>query len=312
MQNTAPNIMEVSAGIFLKKDKALLTKRLSSQPWPGYWEFPGGKLEQGETLQGCLKREIFEEIGVVITAFSRWITREFKQDNKTIKITFFKITKWDGEIQNKEVEDHLWIDLSSKHYPDKMLPKNLYIVRALKLPPFYLISNFYENNNFFINNSVFEEDFMIQLREPCLSEYLLKKLYKKLKVDFKKNILVNSRHVNFLSQKNGIHYTENDLKNIKSIDKKIINSASVHNIAGLKKAESIGLDFVVLSPVLKTRSHPKAKPMGWRIFKEMANQSSIPVYPLGGLTVSDLNTSLDCGGVGIGSQRSIWPLLNSK
>ena len=74
----------------------------------------------------------------------------------------------------------------------------------------------------------------------------------------------------------------------------------------------MGLDFVVLSPVLKTRSHPKAKPMGWRIFKEMANQSSIPVYPLGGLTVSDLNTSFDCGGVGISSQRSIWPLLNSK
>ena len=90
MQNTEPKKIRVSAGILLDQNhNVLLTKRLTSQTWSEYWEFPGGKLETNESLDQCLKRELLEEINISVVSASRWITREFDQDNKILQVTFF-------------------------------------------------------------------------------------------------------------------------------------------------------------------------------------------------------------------------------
>ena len=55
MQNTEPKIIKVAAGILINsKNEVLISQRLSSQPWPKYWEFPGGKVEENESLEECL------------------------------------------------------------------------------------------------------------------------------------------------------------------------------------------------------------------------------------------------------------------
>ena len=102
MQSIEPKITKVVAGILINsKNEVLISQRLTSQPWPGYWEFPGGKVEVNESLDQCLSRELFEEISINPLSYAEWITREFFQDNRVIKITFFKITRWTGEIQKK-------------------------------------------------------------------------------------------------------------------------------------------------------------------------------------------------------------------
>ena len=73
----------MAVGILKDSDgKYLLGKRLNSQSWPGWWEFPGGKLESNENPSDALKREIFEELGVVINKCRQWMTRRVVEKNK--------------------------------------------------------------------------------------------------------------------------------------------------------------------------------------------------------------------------------------
>ena len=109
---------------------------------------------------------------------------------------------------------------------------------------------------------------------------------------------------------NGIHYTSTDLNKIKKLDKNIVNGASVHSLDELKLANKFDFDFVVLSQIKKSLSHPEKDGMGWNKFKEIVNHSDIPVYALGGLSLSDLADAQKNGAVGISSQREGWKLLN--
>ena len=310
MQNIEPKITKVVAGILINsKNEVLISQRLTSQPWPGYWEFPGGKVEGNESIDQCLSRELFEEISINPHSYSEWITREFFQDNRVIKITFFKITRWTGEIQKKEVNDYKWINVENiNSWPKKILPKNIYILKALALPPYYLITNFFEDEKS-IKKTINSKDIWIQFREPLLSIDKLHYFYKFLMKKCASKILINSRHKDLIKN-NGIHYTSTDLNKVKKLDKNIVNGASVHSLDELKLANKLGFDFVVLSQIKKTLSHPEREGIGWRKFKEIANHSDVPVYALGGLSLSDLADAQKNGAVGISSQREGWRLLN--
>ena len=74
----------------------------------------------------------------------------------------------------------------------------------------------------------------------------------------------------------------------------------------VKIAQYKGIDFVVLSPVNKTISHPRIVPMGWDKFLKISNKFDIPIYALGGMKRNDINIALNSGAIGIASQRDIW------
>ena len=76
-------------------------------------------------------------------------------------------------------------------------------------------------------------------------------------------------------------------------------AASCHNQQQLKHAEKIGLDFVVLAPVLATLTHPDTEPLGWEMFKSLINGVNIPVFALGGMTKKHQKTAQSYGGQGI-------------
>ncbi|MGA1513583.1 MAG: thiamine phosphate synthase, partial [Methylophilaceae bacterium] len=118
------------------------------------------------------------------------------------------------------------------------------------------------------------------------------------------------RHVHELSSDFGIHFTESDLFKQTQVNPNKINSASVHSLKSIQYAQKLGINFVVLSHVYETKSHPLAKGMGWNAFKTIVNQVDIPVYALGGMSLDDLDLSYNNGAVGIASQRKIWDLLN--
>lgn len=311
MQNIEPKITKVVAGILINSNNdVLISQRLSSQPWPYYWEFPGGKVEENESLEQCLFRELSEEIDINPVSYSEWITREFLQDGQIIKITFFKITKWTGSIRKKEVNDFKWIDIHKINtWPTKILPKNIYILKALKLPAYYLITNFYEDSQF-IKKIIDSKEVWVQFREPLLPIDKIIHYYNFLKKKCISNIIINSRHKDLINCKNGIHFTSRDLSKVQKLDKKKINSASAHNLNDVLLANKLGVDFIVLSQIKKTLSHPERDGMGWDKFKEIVNYSDIPVYALGGMSYTDLKESQQNGAVGISSQRDGWLLLD--
>jgi 8-oxo-dGTP diphosphatase len=82
--------------------------------------------------------------------------------------------------------------------------------------------------------------------------------------------------------------------------------ASCHNAEELGRAQSLGLDYALLSSVLPTASHPHAAPLGWEKFAELVDRAALPVYALGGMTPRHIATARQCGGQGIAAIGGLW------
>ena len=98
----------------------------------------------------------------------------------------------------------------------------------------------------------------------------------------------------------GIHLTSFDLLKLNARPENLRwLSASCHNLEELQHAEKIGVDFVVIAPVLKTKTHPEIEPLGWDVFAKFVSTSNLPVYALGGLKKTDLEQAQNVGAQGI-------------
>lgn len=103
------DIIEVGCAIIYKNGKLLVAQRHLQDSFGGYWEFPGGKREKEETLEACLKREVFEELGIQILPSKFWGCREYKTPERTIRL-FFYLCAWEyGEPLALDCKDFKWI-----------------------------------------------------------------------------------------------------------------------------------------------------------------------------------------------------------
>jgi 8-oxo-dGTP diphosphatase len=82
--------------------------------------------------------------------------------------------------------------------------------------------------------------------------------------------------------------------------------ASCHSSEELRRAEALAVDFAVLGPVHATPSHPRAVPLGWERFREIAAGASVPVFALGGMVRPDMERALSCGAHGLAMVRGAW------
>ncbi len=124
-------------------------------------------------------------------------------------------------------------------------------------------------------------------------------------------LLVNSAVKNATKlNADGIHFTARDLLALKqrpSADSWI--AASCHNQIELNHATQIGVDFVVLAPVLTTKTHPDAEPLGWAKFKQLANNVNLPIFALGGMQKKHKDTALAAGAQGIAGISTFLDLM---
>ena len=123
-------IKEVSAAIFLEKNKVLLTKRGKIGELPGYWEFPGGKREENETIFECLEREIFEELCIRCKAVKIFAENIYKYDHITIKLIAIIAELIDTEIVLKTHVEYQWVDINDL-FGFKLAPADVYIAELL-------------------------------------------------------------------------------------------------------------------------------------------------------------------------------------
>jgi mutator protein MutT len=99
----------VVAGVILRGDRFLAARRSPSMTWSGYWEFPGGKVEEGESLDDALKRELQEELSIAIDAFSLWKVKEKKVTGGAIRLFFHLVTEFSGTPTPREGQELAWI-----------------------------------------------------------------------------------------------------------------------------------------------------------------------------------------------------------
>jgi 8-oxo-dGTP diphosphatase len=327
MNALKPNITHAAVGVIQREDGwVMLAERPLGKPWAGYWEFPGGKIEEGETPEHALKRELREELGIAVTSFYPWLTRTFdyaskynaegnlESPAKTVKLHFFIVKKWVGQPRGLENQSLSW------QQPDKiavspMLPANAPIFTALSLPTGYAITNlnelgedlFFERLEIALANGLK----MLQLREKQLSAEAFK-IFAERVIEMATlhgvKVFINSGNKFDLENLNaaGIHLNSTDLMQMQTKPANMLCGASCHNAKELAHAEALSLDYVVLSPVQITFSHPDAEALGWDKFGDLIADYSLPVYALGGMKPADLHQANLHGAHGIAMLRSAW------
>ena len=308
-------IVRVAAAILHRGDgKVLLAQRLQGTPYAGFWEFPGGKLEQGESARDALSRELHEELGIDVTRAAPWLTQRYDYPHAHVELDFFRVFEWCGEPHGRDGQAIAWqrpdaIDVAP------LLPANTTVLRALNLPAVYAIS---------MAEDLGEAEFLararvaldagvelIQLREKSFAVERLRALADRLLAIAEPHgarILLNGDADTAIALGcAGVHWSAARLMAARSRPGDMLCATSVHDAAELAQAASLGVDFAVLGTVRATPSHPDARPLGWRRFAELVAGLPLPVYALGGLAPSDLDTAIAHGAHGIALRRAAWP-----
>lgn len=304
-------VIEVVVAVIIKSDRSfLLARRPESKPCGGYWEFPGGKIEPGESRPHALNRELMEELGIQIELSYPWITLVYTYPHATVRLFFYRIEKWYGEPYAKENQELSW-QFADDIKVSPMLPTNVPVLRALSLPLVYQITNAadlgVEDTLIKLENSFQQGTKLVQIREPTMIKNDLRLFAHKvveLAHYYDVKVLMNgdtelSREIGV----DGVHFSSSQLMAATSRPEANLCGASCHNVEELFQAERLDMDFVVLGPVLATLSHPGATPIGWRKFAEIIRDFPLPVYALGGMKLEDLTTSWEHGAHGIAMIR---------
>ena len=294
-------------------NEVLICQRKPDQPMSLKWEFPGGKIEPGESAHEALVRELREELGITVKTAYPWLTRVFTYPHATVKLNFYRVTAWEGKLHPHEGQEFSW-QPPEMVLVSPILPANSPILRALALPTLYAISNVEELGleTFLMRLQTRLDDGLqlIQLREKNLSRSemykLALKVVKMVHAHGAKLLLNGDVELAHEVGADGVQLTSSQLAELTERPTLEWCAASCHSTEELRRAEKLGCDFAVLSPVLPTKTHPGGAHLGWENFTTIAAGSSIPIYALGGLTKGDMQAAWHHGAHGISLLRQAW------
>jgi 8-oxo-dGTP diphosphatase len=309
----AAPVIDVAVGVIIGPDgRVLMAERPAGKPSAGYWEFPGGKLEPGESAAEALARELHEELGVEIETARPWITRLHAYSYATVRLHIHRVTQWHGEPHGREGQHLSWVDPQAPSV-SPLLPANHSIMQALALPAVYAITHaaeygvsaFMQRLRTALANGIR----LIQVRERGLPSETLAAFASEvteLAHACGARVLVNNdEQLCGIAGADGIHLPAMSLMQRSSRPEGLCG-ASCHTREELLHAAALGVDFVVLSPVLPTRSHPGEPTLGWDAFAALCRELPMPVYALGGMHVGMLDTAIAHNAHGVALLSGIW------
>ncbi|MCF6202167.1 MAG: Nudix family hydrolase [Methylococcaceae bacterium] len=298
--------LHVAVGVIKDREgNILISLRHQSSHQGGLWEFPGGKVELNESVEHALTRELKEELGIAVQALMPLIKIKHQYTDVNVLLDVWTVTLFLGNPLGCEGQKIKWV--SPERLIKHSFPKANYpIITAARLPTEYAILNGEDEDELLIKLKIILNKGikLIQARIKAISAKEVKQFFKlatPLCEEKGAYLLVNSA-VKCADKVNadGIHLTSQHLLALKQkpTGYKWV-AASCHNSLELQHAEQIGVDFVVLAPVLPTKTHPGVSPLGWDSFKILTNNVNLPVFALGGMQQTDKPIAQKFGAQGI-------------
>lgn len=298
-------MIEVAAGVLSDaRGRVLLMQRLPGKHLAGLWEFPGGKLEPGETVEHALARELREELGIEAHGFAPVISLPWRYAEKGVRLHALRVTAWSGAPQAHEGHPLRWIPIEEME-PTEMPAADRPIVTALRLPAHYAITPGGPGPApVGACPRPTGEDSLLQLRLPGSDRADVRALAKRLLArtpELWNRLLINADFELARELGVGVQLRTSQLRelNERPLPPAQWVGASCHDADQLELAALIDADFATLSPVCATSSHPDAPPLGWNRFAELVREARLPVYALGGVGPDDLDRARAAGAQGV-------------
>ena len=296
--------IEVAAGVITDtQGRVLLMQRLPGKHLAGLWEFPGGKLEAGESVARALARELDEELGIEVRASAPLIALPWRYPEKTVHLHALRVTAWRGVPRAREGHPLRWVAVRDMDTA-KMPPADGAIVTALRLPTYYAISGAVPDANFALR-----DDALFQLRLPGLGVAAVRQVATHLleaAPHWRADLLLSHDVALARELGVGVHLGAGQLRTLRErpLPHDCWVGAACHDAEELARAADIGADFATLSPVGATASHPDAMPLGWERFAALVAEAQLPVYALGGVGPDDLERARAAGAQGVAGIRA--------
>ena len=341
------SIVHVAVAVIIKNNKVLIARRPSHVHQGNLWEFPGGKVEPGESVRQALYREIKEELGIEILYSEPLISVLYHYKDKSVLLDTWKVINFAGRnyesesalgsgstgLENQPIE---WVEIDRLN--EYSFPvANKAILNAVSLPDVYLITPDTDQSDRFISEfekvlfSLGAPQALVQLRIFSLQGLQLELvLIRACDLAHAVNVRVilnagmmadaelsDKECTRLFEISDGLHLpawllsgaNRPELKMIKMYRQKFADklfSASCHNQHEIGLANQAEVDYIVLSPVQRTASHPDALPLGWERFADLAESAQSPVYALGGLGLQNLARAKKSGAQGIAAISALW------
>jgi 8-oxo-dGTP diphosphatase len=313
--------LDVAAGVIRDpaKGQVLIARRPEGVHQGGLWEFPGGKIERGETVVQALARELQEEVGIDIHDALPLIALVHDYPDRTVRLFVMDVLGFSGDPYGVEGQEVRWVhpdELDQYDFP----AANEAIRRAVQLPHAYPILNLEDHSQDAITGILASWQrkglslIRLRTRPEFSDERMLAACVRQAK-DFRIRVLVDgdlgrAERV----EAAGIHLRANQLRAYSSrpVPKHVWLAASCHDLDDLEDAKRIQVDFAVLGSVLPTLSHPGAPHIGWTHFETLVASASFPVYALGGVDLSDLAQAKAFGAQGVAAIRAFLPATPGK
>lgn len=319
--------IHVAVGVIVRDGYVLIARRPDHAHQGGLLEFPGGKVEHGETVQSALVREIAEETGLQLSskALHPLICIRHDYGDKRVVLDVWRTDQARGEAHGREGQAIRWVrpeSLQDEDFPAANRP----IIRALRLPSLLAITGAFQPDSTkpeqlraaltqFAGTS---GNGLVVLRAPGLPRDVY--------ATFAKNgleaagstghhLLVHGGPGVFTDNPGaaGLHmpWREASKLDTRPVPHGVWLGVSCHNAGEIDHAVAIGADYVTLGPVKPTATHPGAPALGWDGFRDLVAHASVPVFGLGGLYPEDLRRAQLAGAQGVAGIRFWWPQTES-
>jgi len=272
-------------------------------------------VEAGETERVALARELAEELGIDMRSCESLIEICHDYPDIQVRLSVLEVNGYVGDPDSREGQSLRWVS-EKQLYELDLLEANRPIAHALTLPRHYVIT---DTSRYGVEPTLTRLEHLleggirlVQVREKHMpaEDYarFMRAVVKRCR-RFDAWVLGNTDPE--IAAALGAHGVHLDSRRLKKLDRRPLASdlwvaASCHDRRELDHAGRIGVDFAVLSPVKKTRTHPAARSMGWSRFGALCGHANFPVYALGGMKREDVSRARRAGGHGVALVSGAW------
>ena len=311
--------LHVVAGVLTDPDgRVLICQRPPGKHMAGSWEFPGGKRDSGESRLDALRRELREELGLILSRARPLIRYLHVYPDRQVDLDVWCIGSYEGEARGLEGQPLDWVAPEDLPRRD-LLPADRPIVAAISLGPVCAVTGAYENLDDFrrrVARVVDRGASLVQVRAPWAGAPELIDLAATA-IDCCRPrgvaVVINGEPARVLpvieaTAADGIHLPVRGWKGLTRATRPAVSwlGMSCHDEDELAAAARLHADYAVLGPVLATASHPGAPSMGWERFSALVGGLPLPVYAIGGMVPTMLDPAWRHGAQGVAAISALW------